>query len=86
MFTFVANIIVLATFAFAAALVVLGLLMVTGVMRGSETVGKALTTIGGVILTATLVIWASEDFSGDKMLITTIGKWIETILTEPLGQ
>ena len=86
MSTFVGNIIFIATFAFSAALVVFGLLMVTGVLRGHETAGKVLTTIGGVLLAGAIGIWASQDFSGNKMLITTVGNWIETILTEPLGQ
>ncbi|AHB40183.1 TPA: hypothetical protein DHW62_00140 [candidate division WWE3 bacterium] len=86
MSTFVANVIFIATFAFSAALVLFGLLMVVGVLRGHETAGKVLTTIGAVLLAAAIVIWASRDFSGDKILITTVGNWIETILTEPLGQ
>ena len=86
MSTFVANVIFIATFAFSAALVLFGLLMVVGVLRGHETAGKFLTTIGAVLLAAAIVIWASRDFSGDKILITTVGNWIETILTEPLGQ
>jgi len=86
MSTFVANVIFIATFAFSAALVLFGLLMVVGVLRGHETSGKVLTTIGAVLLAAAIVIWASRDFSGDKILITTVGNWIETILTEPLGQ
>jgi len=86
MSTFVGNIVFIATFAFSAALVVFGLLMVTGVLRGHDTAGKVLTTIGGVLLAAAIVIWASTDFQGDKLLITTVGNWIRTILTEPLGQ
>jgi len=85
MSTFVGNIIFIATFAFSAALVVFGLLMVTGVLRGHDTAGKVLTTIGGVLLAAAIVIWASTDFKGDKLLITTVGNWIRTILTEGLN-
>lgn len=88
MTTLVQNLIFLGILIFAAGLIIWGLLGSSGflgVLRGKATVGVALMAVGGAILGAAAVIWAANDFTGDRILITTVGNWIEQILTEPIG-
>ncbi len=83
--TLVTNIIFLGILAFAAALVILGLVKFVKVLKGENTVGEAMVAVGGVILGAALVIWAASDFNGERIIINTVGRWVMQILTEPLG-
>jgi len=50
-----------------------------------QKIGEVLLSLAGVLLGAGLVIWAATDFNGEKLIITTVGSWIRTILTEPIG-
>lgn len=85
MSTFVNNLIYLSILVFAAFLVIFGMVKLVKVLKGDGEIGPALLSIGGVVLGAGLVIWAASDFNGDRIIITTVGGWIRTILTEPLG-
>ena len=85
MATLVGNIIYLGVLVFSGALVVFGLLHFVKVLKNSDEVGRSLLLFGGVVLGGGLVIWAANDFLGERILITTVGQWLVQILTEPLG-
>ncbi|HAI62656.1 TPA: hypothetical protein DCL89_00300 [candidate division WWE3 bacterium] len=70
---------------FAAFLVIFGMVKLIKVLKGDAEIGPVLLSIAGVLVGAGLVIWAATDFKGDRIIITTVGSWITTILTEPLG-
>ena len=83
--TLVNNLIYLGILAFAAFLVIFGLVKLVKVLKGEAQIGEVLLSLAGVLLWAGLVIWAATDFNGEKLIITTVGSWIRTILTEPIG-
>ena len=83
--TLVNNLIYLGILAFAAFLVIFGLVKLVKVLKGEAQIGEVLLSLAGVLLGAGLVIWAATDFNGEKLIITTVGSWIRTILTEPIG-
>ncbi|KKS03617.1 MAG: hypothetical protein UU64_C0002G0040 [candidate division WWE3 bacterium GW2011_GWF2_41_45] len=83
--TFVDNLVYLGVLVFAAFLVIFGMVKLIKVLKGDAEIGPVLLSIAGVLVGAGLVIWAATDFKGDRIIITTVGSWITTILTEPLG-
>jgi hypothetical protein len=85
MVTFAHNIIYISTVIFGAFLVVIGLYGFIMVLLRKWPIGMAFATLAAAVFGGALVIWASKDFTGDKLLIDTIGTWAKTFLTEEMA-
>lgn len=88
MLIIVRNLIYLGILIFAAGLVIWGLLGnngAFGLLRGKIPIGVVVMAVGGAVFLGAAVIWAAYDFTGERILITAVGKMIEAFLNEPFG-